>query len=98
MFEEILPKLYRIEIPLPKSPLKALNSYLIRGEERCLLIDSGMNREECKSVMLSDLERLHVDLEKTDFFITHIHADHLGLLTSLVTDTSTIDGKKWPSR
>ena len=28
MIEEILANLYKIEIPLPKSPLKALNSYV----------------------------------------------------------------------
>jgi glyoxylase-like metal-dependent hydrolase (beta-lactamase superfamily II) len=90
MFEEILPNLHRIEIPLPENPLKALNSYLIKGEERFLIIDTGMNREECKREMLSNLEKLHVDLKKTDFFITHMHADHLGLVTSLVTDTSKV--------
>ncbi|PIU23743.1 MAG: MBL fold metallo-hydrolase, partial [Chloroflexi bacterium CG08_land_8_20_14_0_20_45_12] len=34
MFEEILPNLYRIEVPLPGSPLKALNSYVIKGARR----------------------------------------------------------------
>jgi len=90
MFEEILPNLYRIEIPLPNNPLKALNSYVIKSEGRFLVIDTGMNREECKREMFSDLEKLHVDLKNTDFFITHLHADHLGLVASLVTDTSTV--------
>ncbi len=40
--------------------------------------------------MSSSLERLDVDLKKTDFFITHLHADHLGLTSSLATDTSTV--------
>jgi glyoxylase-like metal-dependent hydrolase (beta-lactamase superfamily II) len=90
MFEEILPGLYRIEIPLPGSSLKALNSYLIKGEGRFLIIDTGLGLEECKRAMFSGLEKLQVDLKKTDFFITHMHADHMGLLTSLVTDTSTV--------
>ena len=79
MVEEILPNLYRIEIPLPRSPLKALNAYLIKGDRRFLLIDTGLNRAECKRVMFSDLEMLRVDIKKTDFFITHMHADHLAL-------------------
>ena len=90
MAEQILPNLYRIEIPLPRSPLIALNSYLIKGEERFLLIDTGWNREECIHKMLSELEGLDVDLKKTDFFITHWHADHLGLTASLATDTSVV--------
>jgi glyoxylase-like metal-dependent hydrolase (beta-lactamase superfamily II) len=38
--------------------------------------------------MQSGLEELNLDLEKTDFFITHLHADHSGLISKLVTDTS----------
>ena len=90
MTEEILPNLYRTEIPLPQNPLKALNSYLIKGDGRFLIIDTGMNREECMSVMSDSLKQLGVDLKRTDFFITHLHADHLGLVSSLTTDTSTI--------
>jgi len=90
MFEEIFPDLYRIEIPLPRSPLKALNAYLIKGNRRSLLIDTGMNRKACLDPMRSSLEKLGVDLNRTDFFITHLHADHLGLVQRLVTDTGTV--------
>ena len=90
MFDEILPNLYRIEIPLPKSPLKYLNSYLIIGRDRFLLIDTGMNREECMVEMSAALTKLNVDLSKTDFFITHLHADHLGLIEKLATGTSKV--------
>ncbi len=90
MVEEILPNLYRVEIPLPQSPLRAVNSYLIKAQGRFLIIDTGMNREECRRAMLSNLERLDVDLKKTDFFITHLHTDHLGLVANLATDTSVV--------
>jgi len=90
MVERILPDVYRIEIPLPGSPLKALNSYLIRGQDRSLLIDTGMNREECLRSMRSSLERLEVDLNETDFFITHLHADHLGLVGNIAPETSNV--------
>jgi len=90
MVTEVLPNLYRIEVPLPKNPLKAVNSYVIKGGERFLIIDTGMNREECTREMQSGLEKLGVDLEKADFFITHLHADHLGLAASLATDKSKV--------
>jgi glyoxylase-like metal-dependent hydrolase (beta-lactamase superfamily II) len=90
MLEEVLPNLYKIEIPLPKSPLKSLNSYVIRDAERHLIIDTGWNQEECLEAMQAGLRKLGVDLRKTDFFITHLHADHFGLLSSLVTETSKI--------
>ncbi len=90
MIEPIFPDLYRLEIPLPKSPLKAVNAYLIKGPDRSLLIDTGMNRKACLLPMHACLERLNVDLNRTDFFITHLHADHLGLVESLATDKTTI--------
>ena len=51
MIEELLPDLFRIEIPLPNSPLKYLNSYVIRSPERNLVIDTGLNRKECLEAM-----------------------------------------------
>jgi len=90
MIEEILPGLFRIEIPLPDNPLKSLNSYLLKGKERSLLIDTGMNREECRNEMISSLEKLNVDPLETDFFITHLHVDHLGLASTLAASNSKI--------
>jgi glyoxylase-like metal-dependent hydrolase (beta-lactamase superfamily II) len=90
MTEEVLPNIFRTEIPLPGNPLKAINSYLIRGEDRFLMIDTGMNREECLRAMRSALHELNVDLKRTDFFITHIHADHLGLVSELAQETSKV--------
>ena len=90
MAEEILPNLYKIEVPLPRNPLKAVNSYIIKAQGKSLIIDTGMNREECMSVLSSGLTELGVDLNKADFFITHLHADHLGLVSTMATDTSKI--------
>lgn len=90
MIEEIASNLYRIEIPLPDSALKSLNSYVIKALDRNLIIDTGMNREECLNVMQAGLKKLRVDLRKTDFFITHFHMDHIGLISNLKTDKSKI--------
>ncbi len=90
MIEEILPNLYRMEIPLPNSPLKAVNSYLIKAPGRNLIIDTGMNREECLDAMRRGLGEAGVDLDETDFFITHMHADHSGLVAALASETSRI--------
>ena len=90
MIEEVLPNIFRSEIPLPKNPLRSLNSYVIKGNGRFLIIDTGMNREECLTPMLANLEELKVDLNKTDFFITHLHADHMGLAGKLASPDSRI--------
>jgi glyoxylase-like metal-dependent hydrolase (beta-lactamase superfamily II) len=90
MIEEVLPNLFRIEIPLPGNPLKSLNSYVMRAADRNLIIDTGFNRKECFRAMQVGLRELDVDLGKTDFLITHLHADHFGLVTKLLTDTSKV--------
>ena len=90
MIEQLLPNLYKIEIPLPKNPLKALNSYVIKSSQRNLIIDTGWNQEDSKNAMQTGLRELEIDIRKTDFFITHLHSDHLGLVSNLATSTSTI--------
>ena len=90
MIEEIVANIYRIEIPLPRNPLRALNSYAIKSPGRNLIIDTGWNQQECMDAMQAGLKELEIDIGMTDFFITHLHTDHLGLVSSLVTDTSTI--------
>ncbi len=90
MAEQIYSNLYRIKIPLPDSPLKYLNSYIIKGGERNLIVDTGLNREECKTAMMEGLAELNISLESADIFITHLHADHFGLLGELVTEKTTV--------
>lgn len=90
LVEEILSGIYRIEVPLPGNPLKAINSYIIQGQGRNLMIDTGMNREECRTALESGLRQLGVDLRDTDIFVTHMHADHSGLVADLAVDGSTI--------
>ena len=90
MCEEVHPNLYRIQIPLPESPLKYLNSYVIKDPARNLIIDTGLNRQECLDAMRTGLDKLEIDLSKSDIFITHLHADHFGLVSKLVTDTTNI--------
>jgi glyoxylase-like metal-dependent hydrolase (beta-lactamase superfamily II) len=90
MCQEILPNLFRLKIPLPESPLKYLNSYVIRDAQRSLIIDTGLNRSECLEAMTSGLQRLDIDLNKSDIFITHLHADHFGLVGKLATDSTHV--------
>lgn len=79
MAEEVLEGIFRIELPLPRNPLRSINSYVIMGEDRNLIVDTGMNRSECLEVLDHELSMLDIDLSITDVFVTHLHADHLGL-------------------
>ncbi len=90
MPQEIYPDLFRLEIPLPESPLKYLNSYVIKGGARNLIIDTGLNRAECKTAMMEGLKALNIDLDTVDIFITHLHADHFGLVFELARENTRI--------
>lgn len=94
MPEEILPSIYRIEVPLPKNPLKYINSYLVKTRDRCLLIDTGLNRPECLDALRGGLAELDVDMHSTDIFITHLHSDHSGLAAVLKTSASNVFSSK----
>ncbi len=65
---------YRIQVPLPQNPLKSVNCYLIRDDPP-VLIDTGMNREECFEVIKEAINLFG----KPRVVATHLHADHLGL-------------------
>jgi len=90
LFEEILPDLYRIKVPLPGSPLKATNCYVIRGGERSLIVDTGWHREDCMTALSSGLSECGVNLEEIDFFITHMHADHSGLVSTFAREGTKV--------
>lgn len=84
------PEIYRIYVPLPENPLRTLNSYVIKTKQRNLVIDTGFNRVECYEALKAGLEELDVELENTDFFITHLHGDHSGLVNKIASPKSKI--------
>ncbi len=90
MSEEIVPGLYRIEVPLAGNPLKSVNSYLVTGGEKPLIIDTALSRPECRDYLLGELGAVGVDPQKADFFLTHRHGDHRGLVSFIAGATSKI--------
>jgi len=90
MIEEVYGNIFRIQIPLPNSPLKGLNSYLLRGSPRSLLIDTGFRMPECRDALFQALAGLDVDMECTDIFLTHLHSDHTGLAPEIATDDTQV--------
>lgn len=78
---EIYPNIYTFPIVLPKSPLREIHSYVIKGEDRTLVIDTGYNQPESLADMQAGLDELGVQMKDVDLIITHLHADHSGLAT-----------------
>ena len=90
MYTHIEDNIYTIPVPLPNNPLRQLNSYVINGEGRNLVIDTGFKLEECRKALCDGLEELGVDMNCTDIFLTHLHSDHSGLAAELATQSSKI--------
>jgi len=81
MYEKVGEGIFCIKVPLPKSPLKAINCYLIKGTAGDLLIDTGFRRTECREWLSKSLDELKVQRERLDVLATHIHSDHVGLVS-----------------
>lgn len=90
MIEEIAEGLYRIEMPLPELYPKSVNAYLVRDRERDLIIDAGLQDDKCMDAMEAALKKLRIDLKRTDFFITHGHGDHVGLVPRIIHTGSSV--------
>ena len=88
--EEIYKNVYKIPVTLPESPLKELNAFLIKGEDRSLLIDTGFGAEESKRSLFKGLNELSVDVNNMDVFLTHMHIDHTGLVDVLKNENNLI--------
>jgi hypothetical protein len=82
--------LYRVEVPLRGVPLKAVNSYIIKDGTRGLIIDPGMNRNECLEVIQDAIADIRIQFDKLDFFVTHFHTDHIGLVSAIASPESMI--------
>ena len=88
--EELAENIYRIPVKLPDSPLKELNSYLIRDKVRSLLIDTGFRLPECKEALIAGLEELGERPGSVDIMLTHMHADHSGVASEIVGEGRSI--------
>ena len=77
--KEIRKNLYRISVPLSGNPLRVLNSYYIKAEDKELVIDTGFATDECLASLEDGLRQLGSNKEIRDVLGTHIHSDHIGL-------------------
>ncbi len=74
----------------PGTTVEVTYGNAVLNKTRSLVIDTGMNRKECLTALSASLKELNVKLSTTDFFITHLHTDHLGLAGILAAEGSKI--------
>lgn len=77
---EIISNIYRLQLPLPDNPLGYVNTYLVQGDNGCLLIDTGWDNEQTLNSLKEQLAEIGSHLEDISQIVaTHIHPDHYGL-------------------
>ncbi|MFC1900167.1 MBL fold metallo-hydrolase [Chloroflexota bacterium] len=85
---EIIPGIYRLEIPIPNNPLGNTNVYLLKGDDGYLLIDAGWNNDKALNSLLEQLDEIGIRPDDiSQIVITHAHADHYGLVGRLKEHT-----------
>lgn len=73
------PDVVRIAVPQDGGLEPATSCYLLRGDDRSVLVDAGANTPEGYGVLLRALDDLGVRRDTLDVLLTHEHADHTGL-------------------
>jgi glyoxylase-like metal-dependent hydrolase (beta-lactamase superfamily II) len=87
---EVVPGIFRIVIQLPIPEVGSMNSYVIVDGSRNLIVDPGMAHSGCYEIMEKAIVDLGLDLEYTDFFITHHHLDHFSSVSRFLSGKSCI--------
>ena len=90
MLTEVYHNIYLSDCPLPNSPLRTINVFIIKGEDRNIIIDTGFCEDACRKALFDSLHALSIDLKKTDLFLTHLHPDHSGLAAELYQQGATV--------
>lgn len=54
------------------------------------MIDTGFNMPECRAALEEALTDLHVNMEETDIYLTHMHSDHTGLVPEVASKKTHI--------
>ena len=87
---EVAPGIFRIAVQIPIPEVGSMNSYVIVDGDRNLMVDPGMAHPSCYEQMGKAIEDLRLDLERTDFFITHHHLDHFGAVSRFLRRKANI--------
>jgi glyoxylase-like metal-dependent hydrolase (beta-lactamase superfamily II) len=77
---EVIPGIYQLQLRLPNIYLEHANTYLVRGDHECLLVDSGWDLPPVFDSLEKQLKEIGAGFKDISrIVITHVHPDHYGL-------------------
>lgn len=77
-FKEVLPNIYLGVIEEKRVSQPSSNVYIIKGDQRSLLIDCGYDGEISRNFIGQGLVDLGIRVDCLDILVTHAHVDHIG--------------------
>ena len=81
--------IHRVPLPLPMDALKAINVYVVEGDDGLTLIDGGWAIPEARDLLDRSLRSIGSgfgDIKR--FLVTHVHRDHYTMARVLGTELS----------
>ncbi|WHY80506.1 MBL fold metallo-hydrolase [Siminovitchia fortis] len=78
-------EVFPIIVPV-KSSLKSINFYLLKTNQSLMLIDAGLNNDDCWNALNDTLNKNKFGINDiTHMILTHHHIDHAGLVNRVVS-------------
>jgi glyoxylase-like metal-dependent hydrolase (beta-lactamase superfamily II) len=90
VISEVVPGIFRIIVQIPIPEVGSMNSYVMVNGDRNLIVDPGMAHPSSCEIMEKAIGELGLDMERTDFFVTHHHLDHFGSVSRFLGKTSRV--------
>lgn len=82
--EEIEDQVFRVPLPLPSDSLRAVNAYILVGDNTVTLVDPGWDDRPTRELLGDVVAKLGHQLSHVDAaLVTHLHRDHLSMAIAL---------------
>lgn len=78
------PAIFRIPVPFSNFKLESTNCYAVESEGDWLLVDTGAPSDQGFEHLMRTLAEIGFDAAHAQYFLTHLHLDHAGLVDRVV--------------
>ena len=84
------PKVYCVSVPFVNVSTQDTNCFVVESDGEFLIVDTGAATQEGREVLAGALAEIGVDMDRTSFFLTHLHYDHAGLLDAVAGPSAPV--------